>query len=260
MKRLLLRFSDVFISAVLLLVLAPLFLLIAILLKISSKGPIFFKHTRVSAKGEIYTAIKFRTMRTDSASFTIPLEDLTQDMQLRMVKHDPRITRIGIILRLAAIDDIPQLFNILQGNISLFSGNNASVSMSRVSSTTVKMPPLYTLLTRSLVSQRALLILGFLSISILNHLVYYVEGLFLDITVCLFCFALLLDIALIKLRYMNRAFGTSVQELCELQKFLDANFRRTDFQDWDGRGPLYPEVKNEVESESLIVNGARIKA
>lgn len=104
------RGFDLLITAVGLILLSPLFLVIAILIKIDSQGTIFFKQTRVGKNGRLFRIWKFRTMREDAELETGPVwarED------------DPRITRLGRFLRKSHIDELPQLINVFKGEMSL---------------------------------------------------------------------------------------------------------------------------------------------
>jgi Undecaprenyl-phosphate glucose phosphotransferase len=103
------RSFDVFASTVGLILLSPLFLFVAIAIKLDSPGPALFRQTRHGFNNEPIQVIKFRTMTTLESG-----EDFTQ-----AVKNDPRVTRLGRILRQANIDELPQLINVLQGNMSI---------------------------------------------------------------------------------------------------------------------------------------------
>lgn len=102
------RLFDLFCSIFLLLVLFPLFLIIAIVIKITSQGPIIFKQQRMGYKGKTFIILKFRTMINNSAKpFDIVL------------KGDQRITPIGKLLRSTHLDELPQLWNVMKGEMSL---------------------------------------------------------------------------------------------------------------------------------------------
>ena len=101
------RFFDIFISLFGLIFLFPLLILIGILIKFDSSGPILFTQKRVGFRGSIFTIYKFRTMYHHSYSFL----NLT-------VGNDNRITKIGFYLRKYKIDELPQLFNVLIGDMS----------------------------------------------------------------------------------------------------------------------------------------------
>lgn len=117
------RFFDIFISAFSLVVLSPLFLIIFILIKIDSKGSVFYKHKRIGKNGEYIYLYKFRSMYTDSKE---RLEELLKDPKIKKqwednfkLENDPRITRVGNILRKTSLDELPQLLNILKGEMSI---------------------------------------------------------------------------------------------------------------------------------------------
>ncbi|MCX7965105.1 MAG: sugar transferase [Syntrophorhabdaceae bacterium] len=103
------RLISIFVSVILLIIFSPICLLSMIAIKLDSKGPVFFKQKRVGLNGNIFEAIKFRTMKVGTEN----------DRTHAGKKDDPRITRVGRILRLARIDEIPQLWNVLKGEMSL---------------------------------------------------------------------------------------------------------------------------------------------
>ena len=103
------RTCDVIVAGVAVALVWPVLLLIAALIKLDSRGPVFFRQTRIGKDGRPFEIIKFRTM-VDKAYALGP--KLTQ-------KHDPRITRIGQLLRWIKVDELPQLFNVLRGDMSL---------------------------------------------------------------------------------------------------------------------------------------------
>lgn len=118
------RGIDIFASVILLVCLLPLFLLIGLIIIIISPGPIFFKQKRVGYQGEEFIMWKFRTMMVDadaSPHESRVREEITNDMPLRKLDedHDPRIIPFGNILRQTGLDELPQLFNILRGEMSL---------------------------------------------------------------------------------------------------------------------------------------------
>jgi lipopolysaccharide/colanic/teichoic acid biosynthesis glycosyltransferase len=104
-----------------LLSLAPLFLILALLIKIDSpKGPIFFVQTRVGYNRRHFKMLKFRTMVPDAERLQPFLEHLNEAQgPVFKIKNDPRITRIGRILRKTSLDELPQLFNVIKGDMSL---------------------------------------------------------------------------------------------------------------------------------------------
>jgi len=103
------RFSDIIFSIVLLIISTPIIIIMAIAIKLDSKGSVFFVQDRTGLNGKPFKMIKFRGM-VNNASDIGP--ELTQ-------RDDPRITRVGKILRRTSIDEIPQMFNVLKGDMSL---------------------------------------------------------------------------------------------------------------------------------------------
>ncbi|HDQ41833.1 MAG TPA: TIGR03013 family PEP-CTERM/XrtA system glycosyltransferase [Desulfonatronum sp.] len=104
------RMLDVFAASLGLLLTLPLLPVVALLIKLDSPGPVFFRQTRVGQGDKEFTLIKFRSMRQDAESRT---------GAVWAEQDDPRITRLGRFLRKTRIDEIPQLFNVLQGDMSL---------------------------------------------------------------------------------------------------------------------------------------------
>lgn len=103
-----------------LLLLSPLFLVAAIGIKATSKGPIFFRQMREGKNGKHFGILKFRTMVTDAEAKQAELRSLSeQDGPAFKLKNDPRITKIGKYLRKSCIDELPQLVNVLTGDMSL---------------------------------------------------------------------------------------------------------------------------------------------
>jgi lipopolysaccharide/colanic/teichoic acid biosynthesis glycosyltransferase len=113
------RLTDILISILILLLSLPILLLAMIAIKIDSKGPIFFIHERTGLGGKPFKMIKFRGMIDNALSFG-PV--LTQE-------NDPRITRVGKILRRTSIDEIPQFINVLIGNMSIIGPRPEMISI-----------------------------------------------------------------------------------------------------------------------------------
>lgn len=103
------RGFDFIVSLIGCIVLMPIYILIAILIKIDSRGPIFFKQKRVGQYGKIFKILKYRTMVVDA-------ENIGKQIT---VGDDKRITKIGKFLRKYKLDELPQLFNVLKGDMSL---------------------------------------------------------------------------------------------------------------------------------------------
>jgi exopolysaccharide biosynthesis polyprenyl glycosylphosphotransferase len=112
------RFLDVVLSLALLIVLAPLMLVIAILVKCTSKGPILYKAPRVGKGGRYFTFLKFRSMNVASDSARSILHN-EKGGHLFKIRNDPRITPIGRFLRRYSLDELPQLVNVLLGEMSI---------------------------------------------------------------------------------------------------------------------------------------------
>jgi len=102
------RTFDLFTSALLSIIILPLMALIALAIKIESPGPAFFKQQRVGRNGDIFDCYKFRTMAINA-----------QEILGAILKNDPRITRIGNLLRKTSLDELPQILNVLKGEMSL---------------------------------------------------------------------------------------------------------------------------------------------
>jgi exopolysaccharide biosynthesis polyprenyl glycosylphosphotransferase len=114
------RACDVVVSAIGLLALLPLFAVVAAAIKATSPGPVIFRQERVGLRGRPFTLLKFRTM---CAGADLMLEDLRDrneaDGPLFKLREDPRVTRVGALLRRYSIDELPQLWNVLKGEMSL---------------------------------------------------------------------------------------------------------------------------------------------
>ena len=115
------RLFDVLASATLIAALAPLWIVIPVLVWAGDRGPTLFRQTRVGLRGREFRIWKFRTMRVNAdAELTALLaRQGTSDKPLFKVSDDPRITRVGRFLRRTSLDELPQLFNVLQGAMSL---------------------------------------------------------------------------------------------------------------------------------------------
>ncbi|XKE93910.1 sugar transferase [Metaplanococcus flavidus] len=101
------RITEIFFSSLLLAVLSPLFAVIAVAVKAESKGPVFFTQKRGGKEGKHFLIYKFRTMYKANV-----------DIHKVLVENDPRITKVGNILRRTSLDELPQLINILKGDMS----------------------------------------------------------------------------------------------------------------------------------------------
>lgn len=115
------RMADVVAAAVAILLLSPLMILVAVLIKLDSPGPIFYRQVRVGLKGKPFKIWKFRSMVSNAAALQADLENRNEsaDGILFKIKQDPRITKLGHFLRRYSIDELPQLFNVVCGQMSL---------------------------------------------------------------------------------------------------------------------------------------------
>ena len=119
-QRLFKRIFDVTVSLLLLLLLAPLMIVLAIWIKLDSDGPVFFVQDRIGEHGKPFKMIKFRTMYQDADRRWHEVAQRDADGRLlHKTPHDPRITRVGRRLRRTSLDELPQLFNVLRGEMSL---------------------------------------------------------------------------------------------------------------------------------------------
>ena len=115
------RLLDIVVSATALILLAPVFLLIAAAVRLESPGPVLFKQTRVGRWGQLFTMWKFRSMYADAEARKAALmarNEMAGGVTFKM-KDDPRITRVGRIIRKTSLDELPQLWNVLIGDMSL---------------------------------------------------------------------------------------------------------------------------------------------
>ena len=114
------RTLDVVGAGIGLLLLAPVFAVIALVIRADDRGPVFFRQTRVGRDGRKFPILKFRTMCVDAEARMAALEQENEGAgPLFKMKHDPRITRVGAFLRRTSLDELPQLWNVLTGSMSL---------------------------------------------------------------------------------------------------------------------------------------------
>ncbi|WP_138211333.1 sugar transferase [Hathewaya histolytica] len=115
------RIIDIFGSLIGLILLSPIFIIISVLIKINSRGAIFFSHKRIGRAGKIINVYKFRTMVPNAEDLIekLPEHQKKEFMENFKLENDPRITSIGKFLRKSSLDELPQLFNILIGNMSI---------------------------------------------------------------------------------------------------------------------------------------------
>ncbi|MDX6590385.1 MAG: hypothetical protein QOI84_1659, partial [Solirubrobacterales bacterium] len=114
------RGMDVLVSGALLALLSPLLALVAVAILVDSGRPVFFRQRRVGKDGRSFTMLKFRTMVNDAEERLADLVDLAKlDQPAFKIPDDPRVTRIGRLLRRTSLDELPQLINVLRGDMSL---------------------------------------------------------------------------------------------------------------------------------------------
>jgi exopolysaccharide biosynthesis polyprenyl glycosylphosphotransferase len=114
------RCMDIAVSTLALLVSLPLFVIIPILIKLTSRGPVFYTQMRCGHNGQPFKIYKFRSMVADAEKILPEIMDFNRLKEpVFKLKDDPRVTLIGKILRKTSIDELPQLFNVLKGDLSL---------------------------------------------------------------------------------------------------------------------------------------------
>lgn len=118
------RVFDVIVSCCIILVLSPVFILLALIIRLESKGPIVYKSKRAGAGYKIFDFYKFRSMNCNADQQLKELSKSNQyanesDSVFVKIKDDPRVTRVGRFIRKTSIDELPQLFNVLKGDMSL---------------------------------------------------------------------------------------------------------------------------------------------
>jgi exopolysaccharide biosynthesis polyprenyl glycosylphosphotransferase len=119
-SRLLKRAFDLVITTVGLLIISPLLAAIALAIRLDSRGPVFFRQTRVGRRSQHFAIVKFRSMVADADARKEELQAFNvAGPGLFKLKDDPRVTRVGRLLRRTSLDELPQLFNVLRGDMSL---------------------------------------------------------------------------------------------------------------------------------------------
>ncbi|MFD0979518.1 sugar transferase [Tropicimonas aquimaris] len=114
------RALDVALTGAAILALSPLFALVALAIKLDSRGPVFFRQTRVGRDGRVFQMLKFRSMHVDAeARRAALLAQSDREGIFFKSRHDPRVTRVGRIMRRYSIDELPQILNILKGEMSV---------------------------------------------------------------------------------------------------------------------------------------------
>jgi exopolysaccharide biosynthesis polyprenyl glycosylphosphotransferase len=119
-QRLTKRACDLLVGGLGLLAVAPLFVMIAVAIRLDSRGPVFFRQVRIGRDGHAFRIFKFRTMVPDAEARKAELQQRNEvGGGLFKMEHDPRITRIGRMLRRTSLDELPQLLNVMKGEMSL---------------------------------------------------------------------------------------------------------------------------------------------
>jgi lipopolysaccharide/colanic/teichoic acid biosynthesis glycosyltransferase len=113
------RTLDLLGASLLLIIGAPLLFLIALAIRLEGPGPVFFRQTRIGRDGRPFRIVKFRTMVVGADALKESLRELNEATGLFKIAADPRITRVGGLVRRTCMDEVPQLFNVLKGEMSL---------------------------------------------------------------------------------------------------------------------------------------------
>ena len=120
------RALDIIVSLVLIALLSPIWLMIALAVRIDSSGPVLFRQVRIGRGGATFVMLKFRSMTADASSEVhsayielLTSGDVPVEAGLRKLTRDARVTRVGRVLRRTSLDETPQLLNVLLGNMSL---------------------------------------------------------------------------------------------------------------------------------------------
>lgn len=111
---------DIFLSSVILVLVGPVIVLIALLIKLEDRGPVFFRQERVGQNGRRFTCFKFRSMVPNAEKLLDTLKDKNEsDGPTFKIEKDPRITRVGAFLRKTSLDELPQFYNVVRGEMSI---------------------------------------------------------------------------------------------------------------------------------------------
>jgi exopolysaccharide biosynthesis polyprenyl glycosylphosphotransferase len=114
------RLVDILVSSTALIFFSPLMLIVSLLIKLTSKGPVFFKQMRYGLNGRRFTLFKFRSMTVDAEDRQNELMNLNEmDGPVFKIRNDPRVTKLGYFLRRTSIDELPQFINVLKGDMSI---------------------------------------------------------------------------------------------------------------------------------------------
>jgi lipopolysaccharide/colanic/teichoic acid biosynthesis glycosyltransferase len=118
-SRVLKRFMDIVGAMVGLLLFSPVVAMVAVAVKLDHKGSVLFKQERIGRRGRPFRLLKFRTMVSGAERQVEELFEQSEDPHWLKLDHDPRVTRVGRVLRLTSLDELPQLWNVLSGDMSL---------------------------------------------------------------------------------------------------------------------------------------------
>jgi exopolysaccharide biosynthesis polyprenyl glycosylphosphotransferase len=119
-QRFIKRIFDILVSGAMILITLIPILIIAALIRLDSEGPVFLRQERIGENGRLFKMFKFRTMIPNAAAMQASINKTTEDGKVLFKSpDDPRITRIGAVLRRTSLDELPQLFNVFLGDMSL---------------------------------------------------------------------------------------------------------------------------------------------
>jgi len=119
-QRMMKRAFDIVVSAIVLILILPVMALVALAIKLDSEGPVFFKQARVGENGKLFKMYKFRSMVVNAEALQAALNSTDIDGHtIHKRRNDPRITRVGRIIRKTSLDELPQFINVLLGTMSL---------------------------------------------------------------------------------------------------------------------------------------------
>jgi exopolysaccharide biosynthesis polyprenyl glycosylphosphotransferase len=114
------RGLDILLSSIALVLLSPILLAVALAVKLDSRGPVFYSAERIGKRGHVFRCVKFRTMVRDAEVRRAEVMHMNErDGVLFKISNDPRITPVGRILRKYSLDELPQFFNVLRGDMSI---------------------------------------------------------------------------------------------------------------------------------------------
>ena len=115
------RILDIIIAIILLVIFIPLYIIIGVIIKIDSKGPVIFVHRRIGKNGKAFGLYKFRTMVNNAEELIKDFnkEQMEEYKRSYKLSNDPRVTKIGRILRRTSLDELPQILNVIKGDLSI---------------------------------------------------------------------------------------------------------------------------------------------